>query len=127
MSREVRSSSGSRFRRCHFFHMVCGVAQKRRSGGLGGSYDPISDFPNSDLDFPNSDFRQLSEAILVVWGSYGRSEQLWPFLDPLVVAAGFYGSESSPKVVPIRPETVRGSVFGRVAEKCEGFLQICNF
>ena len=52
--------------------------------------------------------------------------QLWPFLDPLVVAAAFYGSETSLKVVSIRAETVRGPVFGRVAEKCEGFLKICD-
>ena len=50
-----------------------------------------------------------------VWSNYGK------FPDPLVGAAGFYGSESSPKMASIRPETVRGPVFGRVAEKCEGF------
>ena len=49
-----------------------------------------------------------------------RLEQLWPFLDLFVVAAGFYVSESSPKAFPIRSEIVRGLVFGRVAEKCQG-------
>ena len=36
------------------------------------------------------------------------------FLDLLVATVGFYGSESAPKVVPIRSETVRGPVFRRV-------------
>ena len=44
-------------------------------------------------------------------------DQLWPFPDPLVVTVGFYGSEAVPKTVLIRSETVRGPVFGRVAEK----------
>ena len=43
-----------------------------------------------------------------------RLEQLWPILDLLVVTAGFYGSESSRKVISIRLETVGGPVFGHV-------------
>ena len=37
-------------------------------------------------------------------------EQIWHFLDLLVVTVGFYGSESSPKMVSIRSETFWGPV-----------------
>ena len=46
-----------------------------------------------------------------------RLSQLRPFLDPLVVAVGLYGSEPVSKMVSIRSEIVRGPVFGRVAEE----------
>ena len=52
--------------------------------------------------------------------------QLWPCPDLLVVTAGFYGSESAPKVDSIRWETSWGPVFARVAQKREVFLQLCN-
>ena len=42
------------------------------------------------------------------------------------MTAGFYGSESVPKMVSIRSETVWGPVFGRVAQKYEGFSQMCK-
>ena len=44
-------------------------------------------------------------------------EPLCQILDLLVVTVGFYGSESSPKVVPIRSETFWGPVFGPVFGK----------
>jgi len=40
-----------------------------------------------------------------------RLEQLRQILDLLVVAAGFYGSWSSPEMVSIRSETFLGSRF----------------
>mgnify|MGYP006888759373 CR=1 FL=1 len=42
-----------------------------------------------------------------------RLSLLWPFLDLLVAAARFYGSETVPKMVPIRSETFCTPVFGR--------------
>ena len=53
--------------------------------------------------------------LLARGASEGPCGQLWQFPGPLVVAAGFYGSESSPKMVSTRPETARGPVFGRVS------------
>ena len=50
--------------------------------------------------------------------------QLWPFLDLLVVAVGFYGSESVPKMVSLRSETFWGPVFGRVCPEVRSILQI---
>ena len=51
-------------------------------------------------------------------------EQIWQFLDLLVVTVGFRGSVRVPKVVPICLGTFRRAIFGRVSQKCEGFPHI---
>ena len=66
------------------------------------------------LSMSNCVWKLPPEALGTVSGRFGeghflelwkvRLSQLWSFPDPLVVAAGSYGSETSPKVVPIRSE-----------------------